>query len=196
MVTAIQKLRSITSFAETVWKLLGLIGWQPIIAAVILSCVGWLSARLQGVPTSIAIMAATPVFVSVLYLLKLPAFITGTSEIAALRRADHKLWARLDRYTLGHAACLMANAQPIDNPASVNATISAYYQLIEQAIRTGSLPAHTPNLPTGQQDPFKIGQGMPTWWAAIWRTDLQKFCTTQRGLTVPLFLRDPTQKEQ
>lgn len=188
MASVLQTLRAIVSLGQSIWKIFGLIGWQPITIAILTSGAGWVIAHLQGVPTSLAAMAAIPVLVAILYLVKLPAFITGTNEITALRRPDHRLWARLQSYTIGHAACLMANTQPVENPAFMAPAALPYYQLLHQAIRNGSLPAHTPNLSESQQDPLKTGQTQPSWWVVVMRVDLQKFYAQQEEMPLPKFL--------
>jgi hypothetical protein len=185
-----QTMRKLLSWASTGWKLLSLIGWQGPILALSISVIGWIWARLQGVPTSLALMASLPVFVSVLYLFKLPAFISGTNEISGLKRPEYELWARLDRYSLGHAACLMAGVQPTDNPAFMPGNAGVYHQILYQAIRTKQLDAHTPHLQPGQSDPI-IAQGQPPNWATvILRKDLQKFCLEQKDFVLPKFLID------
>jgi hypothetical protein len=74
-----------------------------------ISVASGLIARLQGLPLSLAVMGAFPVFVVCLHLLELPAFIKGTTEIEGQRLPDPELWKAMDRYSLGQAACLMAN---------------------------------------------------------------------------------------
>jgi hypothetical protein len=145
MNSLLQALRRCYSLISIVWKLLALLGWQGPLFAVAISALGWLWAHLQGVPTSLAVMASLPVFVAVLYLFRLPAFIVGTNEISALKRPDYDLWGRLDRYSLGHAACLMAGVQPANDPAFMAGNAGVYHQLLYQAIRTKQLEAHTPN---------------------------------------------------
>lgn len=184
------QLKVLLSWGSTIWKLLSLLGWQGPLLALFLSALGWLWAHIQGVPTSLAVMASLPVFVAVLYLYKLPAFIIGTNEISSLKRPDYELWARLDRYSLGHASCLMAGVHPTDNPAFMPGNAGVYYQLLYQAIRTKQLEAHTPHLQPGQPDPL-VTQGQPPNWATvILRKDLQKFCSDQKNFVLPKFLKD------
>ena len=186
----LQTVRKLLSWASTGWKLLSLIGWQSPLLALSISVLGWVWARLQGVPTSLAVMASLPVFVAVLYLFKLPAFISGTNEISGLKRPNYKLWARLDRYSLGHAAYLMAGVHPVENPVFVPSDAGVYYQFLYQAIRTKQLDAHTPHLQSGQPDPL-LAQGQPpNWGTVILRKDLQKFCSEQKNFVMPKFLRD------
>jgi hypothetical protein len=135
-------------------------------------------------------MAMIPVFVSILYLFKLPGFITGTAEITALRRPDYNLWAALDRYNLGDAASLMAGVQPVNNPGFLVGNALPFYQLLYQAVRTKALDAHTAPLSQGQLDPVR-DQGQPPSWATIvLRKDLQAFCAGQKSFAMPRFLKD------
>lgn len=183
-----QTVQGLISLAQGAWKVLGLIGWQHLAIALFATVAAGLVARLQGVPISLAVIAAFPVFVASVYLLKLPAFITGTTEIAGQRLPNPQLWARLERYTLGQAACLIANVQPIVDPAFMPLAALPYYELMHQAVRNGSLEAHTPNLPFGQQDPLKSGQAVASVYHVVMRADLQAFWDKQ-GLPRPAFLR-------
>jgi hypothetical protein len=183
------RLKVLISWGSTLWKLLSLLGWQGPLLALLVSVLGWLWAHIQGVPTSLAVMASLPVFVAVLYLCKLPAFISGTNEISSLKRPDYDLWARLDRYSLGHAACLMAGVQPVNDPAFMAGNAGVYHQFLYQAIRTKQLDAHSPHIQPGQPDPL-ISQGqLPNWATVIMRKDLQKFCAEQKDFVMPIFLR-------
>jgi hypothetical protein len=184
------QLKVLISWGSTIWKLLSLLGWQGPVLALSISLLGWGWAHLQGVPTSLAVMASLPVFVTLLYLFKLPAFIAGTNEISGLIRPDYKLWARLDRYSLGHAACLMAGVQPTDNPAFMPGNAGVYHQLLYQAIRTRQLDAHTPHLQPGQPDPLFTQGQPPNWATVILRKDLQKFYSDQKNFVLPKFLKD------
>jgi hypothetical protein len=184
-----QTFKQLYSWGSAAWKLLSLLGWQGPLLALALSILGWTWAHLQGVPTSLAVMASLPVFVAVLYLFKLPAFIVGTNEVSALRRPDYDLWGRLDRYSLGHAACLMAGVQPANDPAFMTGNAGVYHQILYQAIRTKQLEAHSPHLQPGQVDPLTQGQP-PNWATVILKADLQKFCSGQKNFSVPKFLKD------
>ena len=184
------RLKVLLSWGGTIWKLLSLLGWQGPLLALFLSALGWLWAHIQGVPTSLAVMASLPVFVAVLYLYKLPAFIIGTNEISSLKRPDYELWARLDSYSLGNAACLMAGVHPPDNPAFMPGNALPYYRLLYQAIRNGQLAGHTPHIQPGQSDPLVTQGQMPNLNTVILRKDLRKFCSDQRNFMFPKFLKE------
>lgn len=179
MSKAWQTIQGLLALGQGAWKILGLVGWQHLTVAFVASLAGGLLAHLQGVPTSLAFLAAFPVFVACLYLLKLPAFIAGTDQIEGQRLPKNDLWRRVDRYALGQAACLMAGVQPVVDPAFMPKSAVPYYELIHQGARNGAIAVHTPNLPAGQDDPVKTGQSPPSWYHVVLRGDLKKYWESQ-----------------
>jgi hypothetical protein len=130
-------------------------------------------------------MAAFCVLMAALYLTQFPAIASATKQVKPEGRPDSEIWRHVSRFTLGQAACLLADITPEGEERVPWGDADGWYQALKLAIEGGEIKhekteydlRHTFN---GVYRPFE--------GTRISRESLKRFA--EKRAVRPAFLRD------
>ena len=171
----IEGLKRTVSLADSLWTVVGLLGWKETLVAAIITAGGWASGYLRGEPVVSLTMSAIALFAILVFLSKLPMFANAISA-----RPNVQVWRRVQNLTLGEAACLLAETNPSSMMGSgifPTATAQGFYRLLAEAVLRGQLERS----PSELIRPYNIVQPQDqlNMGTLVTRESLQKFAQKQ-----------------
>jgi hypothetical protein len=122
-------------------------------------------------PIIVVLGLATVVIVA--YGLVFPAFIK-LINVGVKPRPNHAIWKHKKDFTLIQAAFLLADREPVPNPAALNSDAAAWYEVLHEAIRKKEI-SHIRNA-YDDRHTDRFGTFDPQTYTLIPLPELKKFC--------------------